>query len=636
MGFGGVKESVYRARAEGNAKKEWNASLSPFLKSEKCARCLPFSWLVGCLPRFYLEKGNDVVEGYGMETLKKILGAITLGAIKIELKPDSKPLFWGVDNEPIAYEFSVLDNAYLRKVLGILRGSPEPLDPPAHEPWATKISLGGTSTAQILVGHAHHFSVNIYLSPAADALFELDRKRMLQAPSSSGPSAASHQTAAAHSFAAQAASAAPASHQQVSHAQPQAHHEPVSGGKGKEISWVRDVSAEVERTVENPIDAVLTNMVKKRASDTHLTMGEPVVFRIDGEIVRVGDTPISPEVMRSYLDPIFPPANRQEFIDTSDTDFAYEVPNLGRFRFNVFRERTGVCAVARHIPSKIVSAEQLNLPKAVLDFCDLPKGLVLVTGPTGSGKSTTLAAMIDHINRNRHDHILTIEDPVEFVHPQIKCLVNQREVHKHTKSFARALKAALREDPDIVLIGEMRDLETIAIAIETAETGHLVFGTLHTNTAISTVDRIIDQFPADRQNQIRTMLSSSLKGVVSQLLLKKKEGGRVAALEILVQDDAVANMIREGKNHHIANHMQTSKARGNVLMNESLVKHVVSGAVDLESAYAKAPDKKSFLSFARAANLKIDTLESRDAASQNATPQAPGAPTASGAKLPGR
>ncbi len=542
-----------------------------------------------------------------METLKKILGSVSLGAIKIELRPDSKPLFWGVNNEAISYEFAPLDGHYLRKVLGILRGSPEPAEPPTHEPWATKISLGGTSTANILVGHAHFFSVNIYMSPAADALFESDRKRMLQAapapasaPAVSPPSAPAAAPAAASS----------------------AHNTAHSRVQGKEISWVRDVSAEVERTQENPIDAVLTTMVKNRASDAHLTMSEPVVFRVDGEIVRVGDTPISPETMRSYLEPIFPPANRQEFIDTSDTDFAYEVPTLGRFRFNVFRERLGVCAVARHIPSKIVSAEQLNLPKAVLDFCDLPKGLVLVTGPTGSGKSTTLAAMIDHINRNRHDHILTIEDPVEFVHPQIKCLVNQREVHKHTKSFARALKAALREDPDIVLIGEMRDLETIAIAIETAETGHLVFGTLHTNTAISTVDRIIDQFPADRQNQIRTMLASSLKGVVSQLLLKKKEGGRVAALEILVQDDAVANMIREGKNHHIANHMQTSKAKGNILMNESLVKHVVSGAVDLEAAYAKAPDKKGFLQFARSANLKTDALESKDPPAQNASPTA--------------
>jgi twitching motility protein PilT len=342
-------------------------------------------------------------------------------------------------------------------------------------------------------------------------------------------------------------------------------------------------------------------------------MGEPVVFRIDGEIVRQGGAPLDAQTMQMLLEPIMPPANRQEFIETSDTDFAYEVPGVGRFRFNMFRERMGVCAVARHIPSKILTAEQLSLPKAVIDFCGLPKGLVLVTGPTGSGKSTTLAAMLDYINRNRHEHILTIEDPVEFVHPQQHCLVNQREVHKHTKSFSRALKAALREDPDIVLIGEMRDLETIAIAIETAETGHLVFGTLHTNTAISTVDRIVDQFPADRQNQIRTMLASSLKGVVSQLLLKKKGGGRVAALEILVSDDAVANMIREGKNHHITSHMQTTKAKGNVLMNESLIKHVVSGEVELETAYAKAPDKKSFLAYGRSANLKVEGLEAPEA-----------------------
>jgi twitching motility protein PilT len=403
---------------------------------------------------------------------------------------------------------------------------------------------------------------------------------------------------------------------------------------GKEISWLKDKSVEIDRTGDNPIDLVLCDMVKKRASDCHLTMGEPIVFRIDGEVERQGSSPITAEAMRAFLDPIIPPSNRQEFIDSNDTDFAYELPGVGRFRVNCFRERMGVCSVIRHIPSKIVSAENLNLPKAVLDFCDLPKGLVVVTGPTGSGKSTTLAAMIDYINKKRSDHILTIEDPVEFVHPQQGCLVNQREVHKHTKSFSRALKAALREDPDIVLIGEMRDLETIAIAIETAETGHLVFGTLHTNTAVSTVDRIIDQFPADRQNQIRAMLASSLKGVVTQTLLKKKGGGRVAALEILVSDDAVANMIREGKLHHIANHMQISKAKGNQLMAEALVKHVVSGAVELEAAFSKATDKKSFINFARSAGLKVDGLDVGDAPPQQQQGQQP--PQGSGGRPPGK
>jgi twitching motility protein PilT len=272
---------------------------------------------------------------------------------------------------------------------------------------------------------------------------------------------------------------------------------------------------------------------------------------------------------------------------------------------NVFRDRNGVGAVLRHIPSQILTAEQLNLPPAILKLCTLNKGLVLVTGPTGSGKSTTLAAMIDTINKSRKEHILTIEDPIEFVHPQQQCLVNQREVHKHTGSFARALKAALREDPDIVLIGEMRDLETIAIAIETAETGHLVFGTLHTTTAMSTVDRIIDQFPADRQAQIRTMLSSSLRGVIAQTLLKKKGGGRVAAHEILVSNDAVAAMIREGKIQHLGNHMMTQKQDGNQLLNDALLKLVQDGVADAQEAYFKAVDKNSFLMMAKQRGIKI-------------------------------
>jgi twitching motility protein PilT len=240
-----------------------------------------------------------------------------------------------------------------------------------------------------------------------------------------------------------------------------------------------------------------------------------------------------------------------------------------------------------------------------MKFCTLNKGLVLVTGPTGSGKSTTLAAMLDHINKTRSEHILTIEDPIEFVHAQQKCLINQREVHKHTTSFARALKAALREDPDIVLIGEMRDLETIAIAIETAETGHLVFGTLHTTTAMSTVDRIIDQFPSDRQAQIRTMLSSSLKGVVAQTLLKKASGGRVAAHEILVMNDGAASMVREGKIHMLANHMLTQKAEGNQLLNESLLKLVADGTVNIGDAYFKAVDKNDFVATAKRKNIVI-------------------------------
>jgi twitching motility protein PilT len=338
----------------------------------------------------------------------------------------------------------------------------------------------------------------------------------------------------------------------------------------------------------------------------HLTVGQPVIYRIHGDIARVSQDPITPDMMRQFIFPTMPKRNQDEFSKIQDTDYAYELQNVGRFRVNIFRDRNGVGAVMRHIPSQILTAEQLGLAPAITKLCTLNKGLVLVTGPTGSGKSTTLAAMLDLINRTRKEHILTIEDPIEFVHAQQQCLVNQREVHKHTGSFARALKAALREDPDIVLIGEMRDLETIAIAIETAETGHLVFGTLHTTTAMSTVDRIIDQFPADRQAQIRVMLSSSLRGVVAQTLLKKKSGGRVAAHEILIANDAVAAMIREGKVQHLANHMLTQKQDGNQLLNDSLLKLVQDGLVDVNDAYFKAVDKNSFLAMAKQRGINVN------------------------------
>lgn len=354
---------------------------------------------------------------------------------------------------------------------------------------------------------------------------------------------------------------------------------------------------------EKPIDGILRDMVARGASDIHITCKEPLCFRIDGEIERLDQIPIDPYQIEQFIDPILPPRNRKEFLSINDTDFAYELQGVGRFRVNIFRDKNGVGAVIRHIPSTILTAEQLHLPPAITRFCGLTKGLVVVTGPTGSGKSTTLAAMVDLINKTRADHILTIEDPVEFVHPQQKCLVNQREVHRHTSSFARALKAALREDPDIILIGEMRDLETIAIAIETAETGHLVFGTLHTTTAVSTVDRIIDQFPSDRQAQIRTMLSSSLKGVVAQTLLRKKGGGRVAAHEILVLNDAVSSMIREGKIHMIANHMQTQKSDGNILLNESLLRLVKEGVIEAEEAIRKSVDKHILVDALRRSNL---------------------------------
>jgi twitching motility protein PilT len=356
---------------------------------------------------------------------------------------------------------------------------------------------------------------------------------------------------------------------------------------------------------KNPIDRLLKKMIELKASDMHLTIGQPVIYRINGDIERQDGDILTAETMEALISPTLQSRNREEFAKINDTDYAYEYLNVGRFRINIFRDRNGVGGVLRHIPSNILSAETLNLPPAIMNFCKLNKGLVLVTGPTGSGKSTTLAAMLDWINKNRHEHILTIEDPIEFVHQQKKCLVNQREVHKHTGSFARALKAALREDPDIILIGEMRDLETIAIAIETAETGHLVFGTLHTTTAMSTVDRIIDQFPADRQAQIRTMLASSLRGVVTQTLLKKKSGGRIAAHEILVSNDAVSAMVREGKIYMIANHMMTQKQEGNQLLNDALFKLIADGHVDPQEALFKAVDKNDFILAAARKNVKL-------------------------------
>jgi twitching motility protein PilT len=302
-----------------------------------------------------------------------------------------------------------------------------------------------------------------------------------------------------------------------------------------------------EGAMPTHMDDLFNQMLDMKASDLHLKSDKVPMARVDGSMVVVpGRPPLSSEVLQQLISSIIPERNAKEFAEVNDSDFAYEM-DRARMRCNVFRDLAGVGAVFRQIPTKILSAQQLNLPPAVMSFCQFDKGLVVVTGPTGSGKSTTLAAMVDWINENRDDHLITIEDPVEFVHKDKKCHINQREVGPHTKGFKSALRAALREDPDIVLVGEMRDLETVAIAIETAETGHLVFGTLHTNTAASTIDRLIDQFPTDRQPQVRAMLSESLRGVVAQTLLKKKGGGRVAALEILVVNNAVANLIREGK-----------------------------------------------------------------------------------------
>jgi twitching motility protein PilT len=352
------------------------------------------------------------------------------------------------------------------------------------------------------------------------------------------------------------------------------------------------------------IDTLLREMMAAKASDLHLSSGNHPVMRVHGEIHFSKDREVlTSAAVNAFVQEIMNDKAKKDFAELHDADFAYEIPGLGRFRINVFEDRNGVGAVMRQIPIEIITTEKLGLPKACIDLCWLSKGLVVVTGPTGSGKSTTLAAMIDYINKNRSDHIITIEDPVEFVHKNIKCLVNQREVGQHTKSFKNALRAALREDPDIVLVGEMRDLETIAIAIETAETGHLVFGTLHTTTAVSTVDRIIDQFPTDRQAQIRVMLSESLKGVVAQVLCKKIGGGRVAAHEIVLGSPAVTSLIRDGKTFQLASVMQTSKNVGMVTMNDSLLALVQAKQVEPKEAWMKATDKTGLLNMFKQAGL---------------------------------
>jgi len=343
------------------------------------------------------------------------------------------------------------------------------------------------------------------------------------------------------------------------------------------------------------IEHYFLTMVREKCSDLHLCAETPPMYRKDGDMVVLDETePLSAERSKELLREIMPKRNEEEFVETNDTDFAYEIPGVARFRCNVFMDRKGWGGVFRQIPDKILTAEDLKLSKHILDLCRLNKGLVVVTGPTGSGKSTTLAAMVDFINRTRPTHIITIEDPIEFVHPNKTSLVNQREIGVHTEGFKVALRAALREDPDIVLGGEMRDIETVAIAIETAETGHLVFGTLHTNTAPSTVDRIIDQFPTAQQAQIRTMLSESLRAVIAQTLLKRKGGGRIAALEVLIVTPAVANLIREGKTFQIPSMMQTGRNVGMITLNDALLELVRSDKVEMKEAYYKAVDKEDF------------------------------------------
>ena len=383
------------------------------------------------------------------------------------------------------------------------------------------------------------------------------------------------------------------------------------------------------------IDALLTVLVQKGGSDLHLRVGEPPVIRLHGEMMRIeGRRPIEDEMLRAMLFAIMPEKNKQEFAETNDSDYAYEIEGVARYRANAMMERKGMAAVFRVIPATVVTVEQMKVTQEVQNLCYLTKGLVLVTGPTGSGKSTTLCALVDLVNRSRTDHIITIEDPIEFVHPNKNCIVTQRQVGVHTNSFKSALRAALREDPDIILVGELRDLETTAIAIETAETGHLVFGTLHTTTAPSTVDRIIDQFPADRQDQVRTMLSESLKGVISQTLCKKIGGGRVAAREIMLGMPAISNLIREGKTFQLPGVIQTSKRLGMMTLNDALLEYVNDKVVEPKEAYMKAVEKTGFLNQLKQNGHDTSFIEGEEGMS-GGTPGS-STPTKPGEKTPAR
>src|SRR5881396_2571441 len=359
------------------------------------------------------------------------------------------------------------------------------------------------------------------------------------------------------------------------------------------------------KAAEQRLGKLLRALVQSGSSDLHLRVGEPPLFRTHGEIRRQDGTALSVNDLELLVLSIMPERNRGEWKETGDTDFAYEIAGVARYRVNAARDRKGPVAVFRVIPAKVVTVEEMGISEEVQRLCYLTKGLVLVTGPTGSGKSTTLCALIDLINRTRSDHIITIEDPIEFVHENKKCLITQRQVHVHTDSFKSALRAALREDPDIVLVGEMRDLETIAIAIETAETGHLVLGTLHTTTAASTVDRMIDQFPADRQSQIRVMLSESLRGVIAQTLCKKLGGGRVAAREILLTTPAVSNLIREGKTFQIPSIIQTSRKLGMNTLNDALLELVEKKVVEPDEAYMRSVEKAGLVASLKAKGLKV-------------------------------
>jgi len=343
------------------------------------------------------------------------------------------------------------------------------------------------------------------------------------------------------------------------------------------------------------IDSLLSFAVRNNASDLHLSAGEQPRVRIDGDVRKVNVPVMEHKDVHAMVYDIMNDRQRKEYEDNLEVDFSFELPGVARFRVNAFNQNRGASAVFRTIPSKIVTLEQLQAPAIFKDLCLFPRGIVLVTGPTGSGKSTTLAAMVNHVNENRNDHILTIEDPIEFVHESNKCLINQREVHRDTHSFSAALRSALREDPDVILVGEMRDLETIRLALTAAETGHLVFGTLHTSSAAKTIDRIVDVFPAAEKDMVRAMLSESLRAVISQTLLKKIGGGRMAAHEIMIGTPAVRNLIRENKIAQMYSAIQTGQAQGMQTLDQNLKQLVSRGLINKDEARARAQNKNDFM-----------------------------------------
>ena len=342
------------------------------------------------------------------------------------------------------------------------------------------------------------------------------------------------------------------------------------------------------------ITELLSFSVKNKASDLHLSAGLPPMIRVDGDMRRINLPALDHKTVHDLIYDVMNDKQRRDYEQDLETDFSFALPGIARFRVNVFNQERGAGAVFRTIPSQVLSLEELQAPKFFEQLCDKPRGLILVTGPTGSGKSTTLAAMINHINYNHYAHILTIEDPIEFVHESQKCLVNQREVHRDTLGFGPALRSALREDPDIILVGEMRDLETISLALTAAETGHLVFGTLHTSSAAKTIDRIIDVFPAEEKDMIRAMLSESLQAVISQTLLKRVGGGRIAAHEIMVGTPAIRNLIREGKVAQMYSAIQTGRRDGMQTLDQTMKEMVDRGFISAQSALVKAVNKDLF------------------------------------------